>query len=103
MHWPARPATPSRPGGGAALQGWPPVAALGADGHGISHRRWTGGVEVSGLAAAGLPAASIVRSAKVAITEAADAEQIGSLAACDRPLVRDQVAGLPAPVLDQQN
>jgi len=64
-----------------------------------SYRRWTGDVEVSDLAAAGLPAASIVRSAKIATIEAADADRIGSLAANDRLLVRDQVAGLLAPVL----
>ncbi|MDA8232005.1 MAG: type II toxin-antitoxin system PemK/MazF family toxin [Magnetospirillum sp.] len=48
------------------------------------NRGWPGDVEVSDLAAAGLPAPSVVRTAKIATIEARDAERIGSLAAADR-------------------
>jgi hypothetical protein len=41
-----------------------------------SHRRWVGDIEISDLDTAGLPAASIVRSAKVATIEALHADRI---------------------------
>ena len=49
-----------------------------------ANRGWPGDVLVSDLAAAGLPAASVVRSAKVATIKAGDAERIGSLPPKDR-------------------
>jgi len=49
-----------------------------------THRRWDGDVLISNLAEAGLPAASMVRSAKIATIEAADAEVLGHLPAPDR-------------------
>lgn len=45
---------------------------------------WPGDVAVSDLAVAGLPAASVVRSAKIATIEARDAERIGHLPPEDR-------------------
>ncbi len=49
-----------------------------------ANRGWPGDVVVSKLAEAGLPAASVVRSAKIATIEASDAERIGSLPMEDR-------------------
>ncbi len=63
-----------------------------------SHRRWVGDVEISDLAKAGLPAVSIVRSAKIATIEAQEAERIGVLAHADRAPVRDRIAALVGPV-----
>ena len=48
------------------------------------NRGWPGDVVVSDLAEAGLPAASVVRSAKIATIEAGDAERIGCLPLEDR-------------------
>jgi mRNA interferase MazF len=48
------------------------------------NRGWPGDVTISDLAAAGLPAASIVRPAKIATIEARDAERLGALPASDR-------------------
>lgn len=49
-----------------------------------AHRRWSGDVEVSNLAEAGLPALSIVRPAKIATIEAKDAERMGRLPLSDQ-------------------
>ena len=43
------------------------------------NRSWAGDLSISDLAAAGLPAASVVRTAKIATIEAARAERIGKL------------------------
>src|SRR3954454_5784005 len=43
-----------------------------------ANRGWAGDVAISDLAIAGLPAASIVRPAKIATIEARDAEQLGT-------------------------
>ncbi len=56
-----------------------------------ANRRWPGDVEISDLVTAGLPAASIVRIAKIATIEAADAERIGTLPTADRPKVARHV------------
>lgn len=53
-----------------------------------ANRGWPGDVTVSDLAAAGLPAPSVVRSAKIATIEAQDAERIGQLSLEDRALVQ---------------
>ena len=58
-----------------------------------ANRSWPGDVAVSDLAAAGLPAASVVRSAKIATIEAGDAERIGSLPLKDRRQVAEVVQG----------
>ena len=49
-----------------------------------ANRGWPGDVVVSDLAAAGLPAASVMRPAKVATIEAGDAERIGRLPTDDQ-------------------
>ena len=59
----------------------------------VANRGWPGDVVVSDLTAAGLPAASVVRSAKVATIEARDAERIGHLPSEDRPQVAMAVRG----------
>lgn len=68
------------------------------------NRPWAGDVPISQAAAVGLPAPSVVRSAKIATIEARHAEILGSLALADRvavtaalrqrlaPLVRDSAA-----------
>jgi len=45
---------------------------------------------------AGLPAASIVPTARIATIEAADGRRIGALPGADRVAARAQVAGTPA-------
>ena len=60
------------------------------------NRGWPGDVTVSDLAVAGLPAASVVRTAKIATIEAKDAERIGSLPAEDRGQVAQHVLGILA-------
>ena len=70
-----------------------------------AHRRWPGDVDLSNLTQAGLPAPSIVRSAKIATIEATDAEITGRLCAADRQAVagllraalREAFYGLSAP------
>ncbi|MDE1149974.1 MAG: type II toxin-antitoxin system PemK/MazF family toxin [Azospirillaceae bacterium] len=49
-----------------------------------ANRGWSGDVAVSDLVHAGLPAESVVRTAKIATIEAKEAERIGSLPAPDR-------------------
>lgn len=58
-----------------------------------ANRGWPGDVAVSDLAAAGLPAPSVVRSAKIATIEAQDAEQIGQLPPEDRVLIAQVLRG----------
>ena len=53
-----------------------------------AHRGWPGDVAVSDRDAAGLPAPSIVRPAKIATIDARDAERLGRLPAEDREPVR---------------
>ena len=64
-----------------------------------ANRGWLGDVAVSDLAAAGLPAASVIRSAKIATIEARDAERIGHLPFADRPLVALALRGSLAQLL----
>ena len=49
-----------------------------------ANRGWPGDVAVSDLALAGLPAESVVRTAKIVTIESKEAERIGSLPAPDR-------------------
>lgn len=64
------------------------------------NRGWAGDVAVSDLAAAGLPAPSIVRPAKIATIEARDAERLGVLPPSDRGAVAAYVADRFGAVLD---
>jgi mRNA interferase MazF len=57
------------------------------------NRGWLGDVGVSDLAYAGLPAESVVRTAKIATIEAKDAERLGSLPPADRRAVEDCIRG----------
>lgn len=62
------------------------------------NRRWRDDVTVSDLAAAGLPAPSVVRSAKVATIEAGDAQRIGHLPIPDRAKVAARLRQTLAPI-----
>ena len=53
------------------------------------NRGWDGDVAISDLAAAGLPAPSVVRPAKIATIEARDAERIGALLPAERKKVAE--------------
>jgi mRNA interferase MazF len=53
-----------------------------------ANRGWPGDAPVSDLSAAGLPAASVVRTAKMATIEAKEAERVGVLPSRDRPAIR---------------
>ena len=64
-----------------------------------ANRGWPGDVAVSDLAAAVLPAASVVRSAKIAMIEARDTERIGHLPPEDRSRVAEAVRGSLAQLL----
>ena len=55
------------------------------------NRGWPGDVGISDLRAAGLPAPSIVRPAKIATVDARDAQRLGALPIVDRAAV---VSGL---------
>lgn len=62
------------------------------------NRRWSGDVAVSDLEAAGLPAASVVRTAKIATIDAAMAERLGALPPSDRARVTEKLrAAHPMP------
>jgi mRNA interferase MazF len=56
-----------------------------------ANRGWPGDVAVSDLGEAGLPAASVVRTAKIATIEASETERIGALPAADRVAVKDRI------------
>jgi mRNA interferase MazF len=45
------------------------------------NRGWAGDIEVPDLAKAGLPAPSVIRTAKIATIEAGDAEKLGAVSA----------------------
>jgi mRNA interferase MazF len=45
------------------------------------NRAWPGDVAIAGLEAAGLPAASVIRTAKIATIEAADGTKLGRVSA----------------------
>jgi mRNA interferase MazF len=51
------------------------------------NRGWPSDVGISDLRSAGLPAPSIVRSAKIATVEARDAQRLGTLPGADRKAV----------------
>jgi mRNA interferase MazF len=52
-----------------------------------ANRGWPGDVTVSDIAAAGLPAPSVIRCAKIATIEGLDTERIGRLCGADAALV----------------
>jgi mRNA interferase MazF len=57
------------------------------------NRGWQGDVSVSDLTHSGLPAESVVRTAKIATIDAKDAERIGSLPLTDRIAVETRILG----------
>ncbi len=65
------------------------------------NRGWPGDVAISDLVPAGLPAASIVRTAKIATVEARDTHRLGVLPHADRDAVSSQLRRILAPVLGQ--
>ena len=58
-----------------------------------ANRGWPGDVAISDLAVSGLPAPSVVRSAKIGTIEARDTERIGRLSSGDRTRVMDALRG----------
>jgi PemK-like protein. len=56
------------------------------------NRGWSADVEVTDLDVAGLPAASVVRTAKIATIEAKEAQRLGTLTEGDRAAVRRNLA-----------
>jgi len=56
-----------------------------------AHRRWVGDVEIGDLGAAGLPAASIVRTVKIATVENVTARRLGTLDEETRLAVDDSI------------
>ncbi len=67
------------------------------------NRPWPGDVPVSDLAAAGLPAPSVVRPAKIATIEAMSADRIGRLPHADRPAVAAAIRDRLARVLEARH
>ncbi|MBF0167322.1 MAG: type II toxin-antitoxin system PemK/MazF family toxin [Alphaproteobacteria bacterium] len=57
------------------------------------NRGWPSDVEISDLEIAGLPAPSLVRTAKIATIEAGDAEALGKLSKTDRLKVQKHLVG----------
>ena len=52
------------------------------------NRGWSGDVSITGLALAGLPVPSVIRTAKIATIDAADAKKLGNIsAACLRKVL----------------
>lgn len=57
-----------------------------------ANRGWADDVPISSLKAAGLPAASVIRCAKIATIEAGEAERIGRLPRAGQKRVTQQLA-----------
>ncbi len=57
-----------------------------------ANRGWPGDVAVSDLSMAGLPVASVIRTAKIATIEARDGERLGTLSDKDRESVTEWLA-----------
>lgn len=57
-----------------------------------ANRGWPGDVAITDLGEAGLPAESVVRTAKIATIETKEAERIGRLPAADRLTVAHHLA-----------
>ena len=55
------------------------------------NRGWPGDVVVGNLGMAGLPVASVVRTAKIATIESADAQRLGCVSASQMGLVRQHL------------
>lgn len=90
---------------GRATRQWRPALVVSTGGvedrHGLlwvamitsaENRGWPGDVAVSDLRLAGLPVPSVVRSAKIATIEAADAVRLGRVAAAPLRRVIEHIA-----------
>jgi len=66
------------------------------------NRGWENDVDVSDIAKAGLPAASVVRCAKIATINARDAEPVGTLPPRDRRLVARRIGNLLTHLIPQK-
>jgi mRNA interferase MazF len=58
------------------------------------NKGWPGDVTISDTAAAGLPVASVIRTAKITTIDSGDAEPLGTLAPADRDHVVMTISGL---------
>ena len=58
------------------------------------NRGWPGDVAISNLAAAGLPAPSVIRTAKIATIDACDAEPLGRIGTRAQGAVMRHLAGI---------
>ena len=65
------------------------------------NRGWPGDVGISDLGAAGLPAPSIVRPAKIATVDARDAQRLGTLPHADREAVASCLRGILSVALER--
>ena len=61
---------------------------------------WPGDIGISDLGAAGLPAPSIVRPAKIATVDARDAQRLGTLPGADRKAVAPSLRAILGAVLE---
>ena len=66
---------------------------------GAQNRGWPSDVAVSDVAAAGLPVASVIRTAKIAVLDARDAEPLGALPMPDRAAVSAELRPLMSTAL----
>jgi len=57
------------------------------------NRGWPSDVAVSDLGTAGLPAPSVIRTAKIAVIDSRDAERLGRLTGADRSAVARSLTG----------
>ena len=57
-----------------------------------ANRGWPGDISIANLSTAGLPAPSVIRTAKIATIEAADAVKLGRISASVLKKTRDAVA-----------
>ena len=64
------------------------------------NRGWPGDIGISDLRAAGLPAPSIVRPAKIAMVDGRDAQRLGTLACADRKAVAGNLRAILTAVLE---
>ena len=65
------------------------------------NRGWPDDVRISDLRTAGLPAPSIVRPAKIATVDVADAQRLGTLPMADREAVASRLGGILSVALDK--
>jgi mRNA interferase MazF len=67
----------------------------------VENRGWPDDVRISDLRAAGLPAPSIVRPAKIATVDARDAQRLGTLPIADRGAVASRLRAILSVAIDK--